>query len=227
MITDILADSDEGTTCLTAIRMLYVILHLKMEWKFMWPGQTGIKIRKWGWVIWFLSMQRSIKKAECFIVCALPTPLPKQSALLLLANMYLANIYNFISYLPVLFNLLVSVIRSKGFGRQSCHQEALKTAPQTQQLNKYSIFSPKKYLTEEFQWMKVRQKSPASKITKHSLPSHKQNSSWTFISSSYTNKTRADDFSSWWKWTRAPSILCVCVHTAYKHMEISQLVRVW
>lgn len=118
------------------------------------------KNRKVGMVIWFLSVQFSIKKAECVIVCMLPTLLPKQSALLLLANMYLANIYNFISYLPVLLNLSVSVIRSKGFGRQNCHQEALKTAPQTQQLNKYSIFWPKKYLTHFSEWRFTRRHQP-------------------------------------------------------------------
>lgn len=126
--TDVLGDTDEGMTCLTAIILFSFILLFKMEWKYKWPGQIGAKIVKWGWVIWFLSVQCSVKKTECFIVCVLPTPLPKQSALLLLANMYLTNIYNFISYLAVLFNLSATVIRSKEFGRLRCHQETVKTA---------------------------------------------------------------------------------------------------
>lgn len=117
---------DEGMTWLTAIILFCFILFLKMEIKYEWPGLMGAKIVKWGWVIWFLSVQRSIKKTEYFIVCVLPTSLPKQSALLLLANMYLANIYNFISYLAVLFNLSVNVIRSEEFGTLSCHPEKKK-----------------------------------------------------------------------------------------------------
>lgn len=103
-------------------------------------GLMGAKIVKWGWVIWFLSVQRSIKKTEYFIVCVLPTSLPKQSALLLLANMYLANIYNFISYLAVLFNLSVNVIRSQEFGTLSCHPEKKKENALQYNRRKHTIF---------------------------------------------------------------------------------------
>lgn len=163
---------EEGMTWLTAIILLCFILLLKMEWKSKWPGLIGTKIVKWGWVIWFLSVQRSVNKTEYFIVCVLPTPLPKQSALLLLVNMYLANIYNFISYLAALFNLLGNVIRSKEFGRLKCHHETVKTLSNTAAENTlYFLIKKIANIPHVFWWIRVPQKSPVSKITKYSLPS--------------------------------------------------------
>lgn len=158
---------EEGMTWLTAIILFSFILLLKMEWKSKWPRLIGAKIVKWGWVIWFLSVQRSIKKTEYFIVCVLPTPLPKQSALLLLVNMYLANIYNFISYLAALFNLSGNVIRSKEFGRLKCHQETVKTLSNTAVENTLYLLTEKN--SQHISCILVNKVSPK----KSSLQNHK------------------------------------------------------